>query len=106
MAPDKKAEHADRKNRKDHRAIAKDRLAGKRRKNMRRRAHAGQDRDVNLRMAKEPEQVLPQKRGAAGVQRHERATHVQAARNKEARPRETIKKQEDSTPQQNRERDH
>ena len=37
------------------------------RKQLRRHAHAGQDRDVDFRVSEEPEQVLPQQRRAALV---------------------------------------
>ncbi len=67
MAPDEESQQTDREDRKHHRAIAEDGLASKGRKNVRGRAHAGQDRDVNFRMTKEPEQMLPENRRAAGV---------------------------------------
>src|SRR5258708_24684023 len=105
MAPDKEAQHADRKNRKHHRAITKDRFARERRKYVRRRPDAGQNRDVNFRMTKEPEQVLPKQRRAAGMQRHERTTDVEAAGNKEARSGDAIKQQKDSPSQEDRERE-
>ena len=62
VAPDKEPQHADGEDRKDHRAIAKHRLAGKGRQNVRGRAHARQNGDVHFGVAEEPEQVLPKQR--------------------------------------------
>ena len=70
MAPDHEAEEADGQHRVHHGAVAEDRLARERRQHLRSHAHPGQDRDVNLGMPEEPEQVLPEQRRAALV-RHE-----------------------------------
>ena len=59
MAPDKEAQAANRENRKHHRAIPKDRFARECGKDVRGRTHARQDRNINFRVSKEPEQVLP-----------------------------------------------
>ena len=65
MAPDDPGEKGDGDHGEGHRVVAEDRLARERRKDIRGRAHRGQDEDVHLRMAKEPEKVLPQQRLAA-----------------------------------------
>src|SRR5712692_43489 len=104
MAPDEEAQHADRENREDHRAITEDRLARKGRENVRSRAHARQNRDVNFRVAKKPEQMLPQQGRTAIVQRLERAAYIQAAGDEEARSRDSIKQQQNSTTEQHRKR--
>ena len=68
VAPNHIAQEADRDHATDHRAHpAEKRLARKRRKNVRNDPEAGDDRDVNLWMAKEPEQMLPKKGRASGV---------------------------------------
>src|SRR5437868_6005489 len=67
MAPHDEAKEPDREYRVHHRAISKNRLSRERRKDVRRCAHAGQDRDIDFRMSKEPEQVLSYVRRAASV---------------------------------------
>ena len=67
VAPDQEAEEADAEDGVHHRFVAEDRLAREGREQLRGHAHAGQDRDVDLRVAEEPEQVLPQQRRAALV---------------------------------------
>src|SRR6266849_5295293 len=100
MTPDEEAQHADRKNRKHHRAITEDRLAGKGRKNVRSCAHAREDCDVDLRVAKEPEQMLPQKWRAASVQWLKRAAYIQVSRDEEAGPGDSIKQEQNPATQQ------
>src|SRR6185503_9540903 len=102
MAPDKEAQHADRKDRKNHRSITKDGFAGEGRKDMRRRTHARQDRDVDFGVAKEPEQMLPQQRRPAGMRRYQVATDKQAAGNKEAGAGNPIEQQQNAAAQQHR----
>src|SRR3954469_22640508 len=99
MAPDEEAQHADRKDGEHHRAITEDRLARESRKNVRRGPHARKNRDINLRMAKEPEKVLPQERRAAVMQGHGGAADIQAAGNEEARAGNTIQQQENAATQ-------
>jgi hypothetical protein len=62
MAPDDESQSADRQDCVDHGLVAKNRLAGKRREDVRRNAHAGQNRDIHLGMPEKPEQMLPQDR--------------------------------------------
>ena len=102
MAPDKEAQHANRENREDHRAITEDWLARERGKDMRRRAHARQNRDVNFRMAKEPEQMLPKQRRSAVVQRHWRSANIQVPGNEETRTGDAIQQQQNAAAEQNR----
>src|SRR5713226_5717116 len=102
MAPDEETQHANRENREYHCAITKDRLARERRKNVRSCSHARQDRDVNFRMAKKPEQVLPQKWRAARVIGNQGTAHIQVRRNEEACPADSIQQQEDAATEQHR----
>src|SRR4051794_40892574 len=103
MSPDEEAQHADRKNGEHHRAITEDRLARESRKNVRRSPHARQNRDINLRMAKEPEKVLPQQWRAAVMQGHGGAADIQPPGNEEARAGNAIEQQENAAAQKNRE---
>jgi hypothetical protein len=48
-----------------HRVVAEDRLPREDREDVGRDAHGGQDQDVDLRVAEEPEEVLPEERLAA-----------------------------------------
>ena len=57
---------ADEDAREDHRGVAEEGLAAEDRKDLRDDAHGGQDQDVHLRMAEQPEQVLPEERVASG----------------------------------------
>src|SRR3989442_4872950 len=106
MAPNEEAQHANGKNREDHRAITKDRLAREGRKNMRGRAHAGQNCDVTFGMTEDPKQVLPQKRRAPGMKSKSRIRTCQNAAdifvcgNEEAGEGYTIKQQQDAPAQQ------
>src|SRR5262245_12023708 len=100
MAPNKEAQHANRENRKDHRAITKDGFARKRRKNMRCRSHPRQNRDVNFWVAKEPEEVLPKKRRATVVQWLQLTTDVKVSRNKETGSGNSIQQQQDAAAEQ------
>ena len=66
-----------RDHRERHRVVAEDRLAREHRQDVRRDAHGGQDQDVDLGVAEEPEQVLPEQRlAAAGGQEEVRAGHA------------------------------
>ncbi len=67
MRPDEEADHADRHHRIGHADIAEDRLLGEGRDDVADDAEAGQDHDVDLRMAEEPEQMLVEDRVAAAV---------------------------------------
>src|SRR5437762_3857830 len=90
VAPHEKSEQADSEDRKHHRAIAKHGFTREGRENVRRRAHARKNRDVNLRVTEEPEEVLPKNRRAAGVQREvwvsagKKSADVKTAGNEEA----------------------
>ena len=87
----------------DHRFVAEYRLAGKGRKDVRRHAHAGKDRDVDFRVAEEPEQVLPEQWRAALV-RDQLIADYQAAGNEEARPADAVEQQQNASRQKNRKR--
>src|SRR2546423_1480348 len=111
MAPHEESEQTDRKDRKHHCAITKDRFACESRQNVRRRAHAGKNRDVTLGMAEEPEQVLPENRRTAGMQGKvwiatgKNSAYVQTARDEEARTCDAIEQQENSAAEENRKRE-
>ncbi len=63
VAPNHIAQKADGDHATDHRPhAAKERLARERRQDVGNDPEAGDDGDVNLRVAEEPEQVLPQQR--------------------------------------------
>src|SRR5215471_16039335 len=59
MSPDHKPEQSDGEHGVHHRLVAEDRLARKRREYLRCYAHTRKDRDVDLWVPEEPEQVLP-----------------------------------------------
>ncbi len=60
-----------RDDRERHRAVAEDRLAGEDRQDLRGDAHRRQDHDVDLGVAEEPEEVLPEQRLAAARRQEE-----------------------------------
>ncbi len=62
MTPDHEAEEADDRAREDDDRVAEQRLARERRQDLGDDAHRGQDQDVDLRMAEDPEKVLPEDR--------------------------------------------
>ena len=88
----------------DHRAVTEYRLARERGEQVRRHAHSRKNRDVNLGMAEEPEQVLPQQRRTALVPGDHLIGDHQAAGNEEARARDAIEQQQDARREQNAER--
>ena len=84
VAPNHVAQEADGDHAADHHAhSAEQRLASEGRQNVGNDADGGKDRDVHLRMAEEPEQVLPEKRRASGM-RLQRVADDQAGRDEEA----------------------
>jgi len=86
MAPDDPRQERDRDHRVGHRAVSEDGLAREDRDDLRRDAHRGQDHDVDLGMAEEPEQVLPQQRlAAARGQKEMRAAHAIEQQQRERR---------------------
>ncbi len=67
MQPDREGENANGERRKHHRAVAEQRLAGKRRKDLGEDAERRQDQDVDFGMTPGPEQVDVHHLVAAGV---------------------------------------
>ena len=67
MSPDHEAQQADGQHGVHHGLVTKDRFAREHRNQLRAQTHGRQNGDVDLGMAEEPEQVLPQKRRAAFV---------------------------------------
>ena len=61
----------------------------------------GQNRDVNLRMSEEPEQVLPEQRRSAGV-RLQMVADDQAGRDEKAGARHAIEDQQQASGQEHR----
>src|SRR5437667_621772 len=92
VSPNHPAQEADGHHRVDDNASAQERLAHAVDQNVRNDAHRGQYRNVNLGMAEEPEQVLPEKGGSPGV-RLQAITYHQAGRDEEAGPGSAVKKQ-------------
>src|SRR6266404_1929346 len=109
MAPNEETQQADSEDGENHRAVTEDGFACEGGQDVRRGAHARQNRDVDLRMAKKPEQVLPQNRRATGMQREssidtgQQAIDVETAGNKKTRPGKSVEEKQDATAQQNRE---
>src|SRR5215208_1928551 len=109
MAPDEEAQQSDCENREHHGAITKDRFARESREDVRRRTHTGQDRNVDLRVSEEPEQVLPENWRTTRVQREirvctrEKSTDIETTRNEEARARGTIEEQQNPATEEHRE---
>src|SRR5208282_3695669 len=62
MTPNHEAEKADGVHGDYHGFVAEDRFAAERGEHVRGNSHAGENRNVHLRMTKEPEKVLPQER--------------------------------------------
>src|SRR5712691_5456783 len=67
MSPHHEAEKADGHEGISHRLVSEDRLSGESRDQLRRNPHSRENRYVDLRMPKEPEQVLPEQRRSAFV---------------------------------------
>ena len=103
VAPDDVADKADRENGEHHRFIGEDRLAGESRQDVRRYAHAGEDRDVHLRVTEEPEQVLPQERRSA-LMAYQLIAHNEAAGNKKAGSTDAIEQQQNAARKEHGER--
>ena len=61
MAPNDKTEKSDRDHGEDHCLVSEDRFAAKNAQNIAHHAHRRENHDVDLRMAKEPEEMLPEK---------------------------------------------
>ena len=102
MAPDDEAQSGDRHHRVNHHLVAENRLAAERRQDVGRDSHRGKDHDVDLRMAEEPEQVLPQQRMSTGVLDQFAAQH-NAAGNEETRPAGSVEDQQNRGGKQHRE---
>ncbi len=94
MAPDAEAEEADQDAGVDHHLRAEERLAREDRQHLGYDAERGQDQDVDLRVAEDPEEMLPQMQVGAGA-------HVV-----EVRAEEAIEQQEDQADGDGREGEH
>src|SRR5579863_2723353 len=103
MAPNHKAEEADGEHGVDHGFVAEDRFAREDGEQLRAEAHGGQDGDVNLGMAEEPEEMLPQERRAAFVS-GELAVDGDE-RNEKAGAGVTIEQEQDARREQNAKRE-
>ena len=87
-----------------HGLITEHRLARESGQHVRGHAHSRKNGDVNLRMAEEPEQVLPQQRRPARMRGDGRIGHHQPAGNEEARSRHAIEQQQQARGKQDPER--
>src|SRR6202043_2664166 len=67
MRPHAQADKRDRTRRRDHHAVAENNLAREDRDDLRREAEGRDDEYINFGMAEDPEEVLPQNYGAAGL---------------------------------------
>ena len=76
VRPHQHAEEGDAGGRRRDRLVAEDRLAREHRQDLREHAEGGEHEDVDLGVAEEPEQVLPQQRRAALVGIEERGPEV------------------------------
>src|ERR1039458_5612265 len=79
--------------------VSEDCLARESGEQLRSHTHAGQNRDVNLGMAKEPEQMLPEQRRSA-LDRKSPVADQQAARHEEAGSGGAVENQQNSGGQQ------
>ena len=103
MSPHHVAEESNRYQRVDHHPVAQQRPAHAVDEDVGDDAHCRNDGDVDLRMTKEPEQVLPKQRRTAGVRLHLVADH-QIRRNEEAGSGNPVKNKQQTCRQQDRER--
>ena len=103
MSPDHEAEESDGHDGVNHRFVAEDWFAREHGEQLRAHPHGRQDRDVNLRMAEEPEEVLPQERRTASVTRELAVDGDQ--RHEEAGAEVAIHEQENATREKNAERE-
>ena len=67
MSPDEDAEEADEEGGGDHEAVGEDAAVGEVGDDHGGEAHAGEDGDVDLRVAEEPEEMEPEERGAVAA---------------------------------------
>src|SRR5262245_51111889 len=67
VRPDAQADEGDHHHRRDHNRVSEDGLARKDRNDLREAGEGRNDQDVDFRMAEDPEEMLPQHRGAAGL---------------------------------------
>src|ERR1017187_356463 len=95
VAPHQEAQKADAQDRVHHGPVSEDCLARESGEQLRSHTHAGQNRDVNLGMAKEPEQMLPEQRRSAFVIQNLVADQ-QAARHEEAGSGGAVENQQNS----------
>ena len=89
MTPYHPAQKAYRHHRIDHHLRAEKRLPHAGDEHMRNDAHGGQNGDVNLRVPKKPEQMLPEEWGTTRVVLQSVADH-ESRRNEETRSRHAI----------------
>ncbi len=76
VSPHPEAEEGDGGTGENHGRVTEQRLAAEHRQDLRHDPHRRQDQDVDLRMAEQPEQVLPEDRVAAGAWHRRRACRI------------------------------
>jgi len=94
VAPDDHTQRRDREQTPHGHAVAEHRAAGKRREHVEGNPERGQDENVNLGMAQEPKQVLPQQRATTLIGEN-LAGDIEALGNVEARSQVPVEKQHD-----------
>src|SRR5262245_35511241 len=99
MPPYQEAEESNGKGCHNHHLATENPPSRKCRDNFRDKPHAGQNRDVDLRMSEEPEQVLPQQRGSTSMW-HRLLVHNQATWDEEVCPRCPVEQQKNARRQQ------
>ena len=102
MAPDDEPEAGDPGDREHHGLVAEDRLAREGRDDVGRKAHRGQDHDVDGRVRVEPEEVLPHQ-GLAAADDRGRVPHAPVERSEEVRPGSPVEKLHGERGRQDRE---
>ena len=100
MSPDQDAEQPDQQRRRDHGAVREHATAAERRQQHGRETHARQDGNVDLRMAKEPEEVEPEQRRAVAAA-VEYPVHEIARRDKETRAGVAVAEEQKQRSEQN-----
>ena len=100
VCPDKETENANGDNGPDHHAITKNVLSGVNTEQVRDNAKCRQGNDVDLRVAKKPEQMLEQQRTATGITGL--LTHRHQCRHKEAGAQQQVKQHHHRADKQSR----
>ena len=95
VGPDAEADEADADRRRDHGGIAEDGFARKHGNDLVGEGEGGQNEDVDLGVAEDPEEVHPENRGAAGLRVEEVAAEVAVDAEHDLRGRERADGDED-----------